>query len=106
MTEDMPRVAAEPFDRLTRMCAVMTEALNEAEAQEAPDGDEKHTPIKSIVFIEDSLSAGIVTNGYEDTSEAMAALFTHMRAIFRAQGTNLEFVAIPDSPEGAGPALL
>ena len=97
---DKVRASGEPFDRLTRLCAVMSDALEEAlEAEETPKGA---GPVRTIVFLEDDKKAGIQIFGYDDSISAMAALFSHMKAIFEAEGKSLDFVGVnvPDSPEG------
>lgn len=91
-----PAMSNEPFDRLTTLCQTMTDALDEALAAETGE----HPPIRTIVFLEDDERAGIVTHGYEDSLDAMGSLFIHMKAIFQAHGKDLEFIAVPDSPEG------
>lgn len=80
----------EPHDRLTQLCAKMRETLR---AQ--PDTDD----VRMIVFISDAEKSGIVADGYEDVTEAIAELFLHMKAIFQARGGDLGFIGIPDSPE-------
>jgi hypothetical protein len=98
------RSGDQPFDRLTGLCARMTHALAEAVDMERlayQNEPERNTSdVKTIVFIEDDKSAGIQTFGYTDSIEAMASLFVHMKAIFEAQGKHLDFVSVPDSPEG------
>jgi aspartyl aminopeptidase len=96
---DKPVKSDKPFNRLTHLCAHMTEALESA--IEAETGEDL-TPVKTIVFLEDEKGAGIQTFGYTDSIEAMTALFIHMKAIFEAEGKTLDFVGvnIPDSPEG------
>lgn len=93
---DSARKADQPFDRLTGLCKVMTDALDRA--VEAEEGE--HLPVRAIVFLEDDEKGGIVTSGYEDTIAAMAAVFVHIKAIFQAEGKDLDFIGIPDSPEG------
>jgi hypothetical protein len=88
--ETPPTISDEPHDRLTELCAQMTEVLNEPE----------NNDIKAIVFLNDDNRGGIQTHGYDDPMEATADLFVHMRAIFRALGKELELIAIPESPEG------
>ncbi len=74
----------EPHDRLTRLCAAMTDTLDAH-----PDrGDEK-----CIVFLQDGKLGGLQMHGYEDDTEAMADLLLHLRAIFKANGK--EFLIMP-----------
>lgn len=97
------RSAKEPFDRLTVLCRTMTDALEEALAVEDEEnrGKPELSKIKTIVFLEDDQKAGIQIFGYDSSTEAMAALFVHMKAIFQASGRDLEFVAVPDFVDGA-----
>jgi hypothetical protein len=75
----------EPHDRLTRLCAVMTDAL---------DADPERGDEKCIVFITDGKLNGIVLHGYEDDTEPMVDLLLHLRAIFKANGKELTIVPI------------
>lgn len=84
------RVFSEPVDRLTGLCAEMTEPLDREE-----NGD-----VKAIVFLQDGERSGIVMHGYEDQVEGMADLFVHMKAIFQGMGRDLTFVGIPENAEG------
>jgi hypothetical protein len=64
-----------PLDRLTRICDVMTFALeNHSEAT----GMEK-----AIVMLTDGKQAGIVIHGYDNDGEAIAAMIFHLQAISR-----------------------
>lgn len=81
----------EPHDRLTRLCAAMTDTL---------DAHPDRGDTKCVVFL-DSYSekkSGLVIHGYDDDAEALAAVLVHLRAIFRANGKDLQFL-----PVGAGP---
>jgi hypothetical protein len=80
----------QPIDRLTGLCAQMTPILNQPE----------NADVRAIVFLNDASHGGIQMHGYEDSATAMAELFVHMRAIFRSMGKELEFVAVPESPQG------
>jgi hypothetical protein len=77
---DEKRTVGEPHDRLTRLCAAMTDAL---------DAHPERGPEKCIVFLQDEERGGLVLHGYEDDSEAIADLLLHLRAIFRANGKQL-----------------
>lgn len=84
--DDRPiRTEGEPHDRLTRLCAAMTDALDAHPER----GDER-----CIVFLQDAERGGLQLHGYEDDTEAMADLFMHLRAIFRASGKDLMFVPL------------
>lgn len=85
------RRTTEPHDRLTALCAVMTDALDQALAAEDPAGPEP----KCIVFLDDGDRGGIQLHGYDDDTDAMVDLFVHLRAIFRANGKDLAFAPFP-----------
>jgi len=76
------RTEGKPHDRLTRLAAAMTAAL-EADP-EYRDGD------KAIVMLDDGSGSGIVLHGYDDDAQAMTDLLCHLRAIFEANGKRLE----------------
>jgi hypothetical protein len=84
---DVRRQEGEPFDRLTRLAAEMTDVL-EAKGSEVED-------VKCIVFLDDRDRGGIHLHGYEDDMEAMADLFLHMKAVFEANGKQLAFAPMP-----------
>jgi hypothetical protein len=96
---------SEPHDRLTRLCAAMTEALDAALEQEAastvPSKRDDLTTPKCIVFLQDDQRGGLQLHGYEDDTEALADLFLHLRAIFRSQGKDLNFMPMPEGPPEA-----
>jgi hypothetical protein len=80
---DIQRTEGSPPGRLTRIAGNLASALEEhAERQ---DGD------KVIVFADDGQRGGICMHGYSDDIEALADLFSHMRAMFRANGKDLQF---------------
>jgi hypothetical protein len=83
-----------PFDRLTKMAATMTAAV------ETPE----NADVRGIVFLSDEHRSGIQMFGYEDQSEGIADLFVHMKAIFQSMGKDLEFIGVPESPEGLDPS--
>jgi len=78
-------------DRLTRACDSMLDAFrNHAERAE---GD------RAIVFLVDGgKRGGIGISGYEDDKDALVDLFVHLRAMFRAQGSDLEFIPVGTTP--------
>jgi hypothetical protein len=82
-----------PVDRLTKLCDEMTTVLHE------PENDD----VKAIVFLHDPNRGGIVLHGYDSEVEAMAELFLHIKAVFNSIGKDIDFVGIPDSPEGLTP---
>jgi hypothetical protein len=68
----------------------MTRVLDEPENED----------VRAIIFLDAEDRGGIQLHGWEDETEAMAHLFAHLQAIFRATGRDLDFIGIPDSPEG------
>ena len=78
------RRSEQPIDRLTRMCDAMTDVFNDH--PEYQEGD------KCIVFLDDGKRGGLVINGYEDDSEAIADLLQHMQAMFRAMGKKMDIM--------------
>lgn len=88
MSGDEPRRTHEPRDRLTRIGDAMTNAMTSH--PEAREGD------RAIVMLDDGNMGGIVLHGYDDDLDALTDLLVHLRAIFRAQGKDLDVIAIPD----------
>jgi hypothetical protein len=82
-----------PVDRLTDLCAEMTVPLERPE----------NADVKASIFLHDTERGGIVLHGYDDEVEAMAELFVHMKAVFNSIGKDIDFIGIPDSPEGLTP---
>ena len=76
------RTEGRPHDRLTRLAAAMTDALETD--PEYQDGD------KAIVMLDDGTRGGIVLHGYDDDVQAMTDLLCHLKAIFEANGKRLE----------------
>jgi hypothetical protein len=87
--EDVIR-SEEPFDRLTRLTVQMTEPLEQSENDD----------VQAIIFLHDGERSGIQIHGYDDTHDAMADLFIHMKAIFKSMGKDLDFIGVPESPKG------
>ena len=79
-----------PVDRLTGLCAEMTVPLDRPENED----------VKAIVFLHDPTRGGIVLHGYDDEVEAMAELFVHVKAVFNSIGKDIDFIGVPESPEG------
>ena len=80
-------------DRLTGLCDEMRTPLLR------PENDD----VKAIVFLRDRERGGIVLHAYDDETEAMAELFLHIKAVFNSIGKDIDFIGIPDSPEGLTP---
>lgn len=91
MSEEI-RSEGTPVDRLTRLCDAMTQTLEVH--PEYRKGD------KCMVFLDDGERGGIVAHGYKNDKEAIIDLLSHLRAMFKANGMELEFMRIPDSPQG------
>jgi hypothetical protein len=74
-----------PHDRLTRLTAAMTDAL-EANPER---GDEK-----CVIFLtsDDDGSGGLQMFGYDDDAEALADLLGHIEAIFESRGMGFRIV--------------
>jgi hypothetical protein len=82
------RRTQQPHDRLTRLCAAMTDALDAHPER----GDEK-----CIVFLQSDADrrGGLQLHGYEDDTDAIVDLFLHLKALFRSKGKDLYFAPIP-----------
>lgn len=81
---------SEPQDRLTRLCAAMTEAMD-AHPEHNSDTD------KAIVFLDDGMMGGIQIHGaYKDDTEALVDLLMHIKAIFEARGQQFEMHFLGD----------
>jgi Asp/Glu/hydantoin racemase len=91
MTDDVRRTS-QPHDRLTRICAAMTDTFN-AHPEHAPSD-------RCMVFITDRQRNGLVLEGYDDDTEAMVDLLMHLQAIFRANGKDLDIIAVPEDASG------
>lgn len=83
------RTGDQPMDRLTELASQMTPILHRPENED----------IKAIVFLKAGDRGGIQVHGYDDQNDAVVDLFGYLRTIVRSMGRDLEFVAIPDSPE-------
>jgi hypothetical protein len=79
----------EPVDRMTRLCATMTDAL-EADPEYSDD-------IKCCVFMHSGRRSGLVLHGYEQDSEAIADLLIHLKAIFKSNGKRLDLMFMDEN---------
>lgn len=86
-----PKRTTEPHDRLTRLAAAMTDALD---VIPGTDG------VRAIVMLREGNRAAAQLHGYDDDVEAIADVFEHLRAVFRANGRDLEVVMVPDDASG------
>jgi hypothetical protein len=95
--DDGPVASNEPTDRLTRLCDAMTKAFM-AHPEYNAETD------RCIILIDDDDAGGLVIHGYDPEhaeTDAVIALFEHLRAIVRASGSgDVEFIMVPQSPEG------
>ena len=91
-TVGKPEMSRSPKDRLTRICDQMTKTFDMHPEHEKGD--------RCMVFLDDGKMGGIVLHGYENEKDAAVDLFLHLRAMFQAQGTNLEFIGIPEDASG------
>jgi hypothetical protein len=87
------RSSRTPKDRLTRICDQMTRTFD--------THPEYHEGDRCIVLLDDGKMGGIVLHGYQDEKEAVIDLFLHLRAIFKAQGMDLDFITIPKDASNA-----
>lgn len=94
--EDL-KVSNEPFDRLTLLAQAMSEGLELMIADERrdivlsgvtdPEKVQDQAPdVRGMIFLSDAHHSGIQMFGYEHTSEAMAELLVHMKAMFQSAG--------------------
>lgn len=90
VTEPMP----EPVDRLTRLCAAMTEAM-EAHA-EYRDGDRVVILLTGV----DDEHGGMVAAGYDDNATMVADLLAHTQAVAMAVGLGMDVLTMPDDVSG------
>lgn len=92
MSDDV-RVSNTPIDRLTGLCARMTEVLEEP-------GNED---VKAIVFLQDGEHGGIQTEGYDNQMDAMVDLFVHLRAMLRSVGKDVTIIGLNSAFPEADP---
>lgn len=97
MVDDVHRTK-QPHDRLTRLCDLMTRAL-----RADPECD---TDVRCVVFLTDGKRGGLVTDGYDESDGAdlgaLVDVVSHLQAIMRANGKDLQVITVrvPDSPAG------
>jgi hypothetical protein len=86
----MSETSDVPVDRLTRICAAMSAAMDAH--PETREGD------KAIMFIDDAEHGGIVLHGYgpDQMNEAIGDLFIHLQAMLHSVGKGMDIIAIPD----------
>jgi len=86
VSEKPTRTEGEPHDRLTRICDAMTDTF--VAHAEHHDGD------KCVIFLDGEQRGGLVMHGYDNDAEALANVFMHLRAVFRANGKDLLFAPL------------
>lgn len=91
--EQRPTRITEPNDRLSRLAAAMTDAL---EAHPEYGGE------RAIVMLDSQVERRYMTHlsGYDDETEAVVDLFLHLRAMMRATGRDLDLIGIPNDASG------
>jgi hypothetical protein len=87
MTETR-RTEGVPHDRLTRMCDRMTKTFDLHPEHRSTD--------KCMVFLDDGDVGGLVMHGYDNDFEAMTDLLMHLRAVFKANGKQLDIMFLDD----------
>jgi hypothetical protein len=93
VTDPEPEKSSVPTDRLTRLCAAMTDALDAH--PEYREGD------RCVVLLSSTADAmrGLVIHGYERDKDAVVDLVEHLRAMFKANGMELHLVSVGRTPE-------
>jgi hypothetical protein len=86
---DERRTEGEPHDRLTRICNVMSTAFEKHPEHRESD--------RCVIFLNSESRGGLVMVGYDDDAEALANVFGHLRAVFRANGKDLLFAPMPQA---------
>ena len=86
MTRPRATRTFEPIDRLTRLCSVMVDAL-----EEHPEYGED---VRALVMLNADERGGIVQHGYDEEEAPIVDLFLHLQAMFQAQGKTLAIVPI------------
>ena len=93
MTDKPPihgtHTAPIPFDELTEIADRVTQELDGVEG------------VQYILMLHDQEGrGGVKIGGYEDQVAAAAAIFVHMKAMLNSTGRDLQFIGIPETPEG------
>jgi len=88
MSDDTPPITDVPTDRLTGLSNEMLKIL------QTPENED----VRAIIFLSNETGGGVGMYGYEDSISGIAELFVHMKMVFAANGKQLDFIGIPDSP--------
>jgi hypothetical protein len=85
--EKPTRTEGEPHDEMTRLGAVMLDAL----AADPARGD-----TKAIIFLSSREHGrdATVLDGFEEDGEAMATILVHLQRVFEANGKTLQIHAL------------
>lgn len=83
---DEKRSEGKPHDRMTRLGAAMIETLEA--------NPEYRDTVRTIIFLTDGDRSGVALHGFASDHQAMAEIFMHMRAVFRANGQDLLFAPL------------
>lgn len=75
----------QAFDRATRLCDTALKAM------EATDD---YRDERLVLFVSGDKERGLVTSGYDDEIDALVDVFSHLRAIFKANGKDLMFAPL------------
>jgi hypothetical protein len=86
-----PAASDTASDRLTRICAAMTMAM---EAHSEYREDDRCAIFMDCDADEDRRKGGLVLHGYDDDEEAVINLLLHLRAIVRARGGDLVIMGV------------
>jgi hypothetical protein len=81
----------EPHTRLTRLCEAAVEAMETSPEYQEDD--------KLIIFIDDEQEGGLVLHGYDDDTDAMGAIMSHMKALFQVNGLRLVLLPMPEGED-------
>lgn len=87
---DEKRTVGEPHDRATRLCDAMIDTLRAH--------PEVRTDDQCVIFISNDEGNGLVLDGYDKDTEAVADILLHLRAVLRAQGNDLVIVPMAKPP--------
>jgi len=86
---DVRKSEGEPHDRLTRLCAAMTDAL---ERELGPDDE----PVRAIIMLDTRDRGGMQLHGYDGREErlALARILGHAVALGRAAGLPVQVASL------------
>lgn len=78
---DTRRSEDAPMERMTRLCAAMTAAL---------EANPEHTPtVKAVVLLMDGKTGGLQLHNYASDDEALVDLMVHVQALCETRGLTL-----------------